>query len=405
MFSKIKKTFRNHASGKQQSEDGVPLPTRSEQLRTPHQGTRQSNMNASPLLFLPFSRRQNNGDSRNRTSVQETRVPQTPQYAPSSPHHSPRRSQHSSSRSIQSNENGFPSTSTLVESVVSRSSSHHTTANADRIRRNPREVVVHNSLPGDELRSSSTSRDERYSSIPRFSTIEGPNIRSRFRYCSPRTLEREHRHQRYPMGFFSIITSLTPGDARSTIPRPRREESDRGRSQRTPPFSLPLNEAPPPSYESLSTTYTRPKDVELKPNSHRATARAHSGGLVALSGPSSRSNFSRSLRRKRPHSSCTTKVDHRFSQALFEESRHSSGSEPDPSHEPTKDRRRSTTGIRSEGTSRPQTRHESTSVYDQPSGSSNRSIDEASRFPRSAEQAQVTTGFVTYDEWWSTRSK
>lgn len=150
------------------------------------------------------------------------------------------------------------------------------------------------------------------------------------------------------MGFFSIITSLTPGDPRSRLSRPRREESDRGPSQRAPPFSPPLYEAPPPSYESLSTTSTRPKDVESNSESHRATTRAHSGSLVAPSGPFNRPKLPRSPRKERLHSSYTPKVDRRFSQASFEESFHSSGGEPVPSHEPVKHRRRSTTGIRYE---------------------------------------------------------
>ncbi|KAF7882168.1 hypothetical protein EAF00_011684 [Botryotinia globosa] len=207
------------------------------------------------------------------------------------------------------------------------------------------------------------------------------------------------------MGFFSIITSLTPGDPRSRVSRPRREESDRGPSQRAPPFSLPPYEAPPPSYESFSTTPTRLKDVESNSESHRATTRAHSGNLVAPNGPSSRPKLPRSSRSERPHSSYTPKVDRRFSQASFEESCRSTGSEPDSSHEPTKDRRRSTAGIGSKGNSRRQTCHDSASVYSQRSGSHNHSIDESSSVPNSAEQAWVTTGFVTYDEWWSTRPK
>ncbi|TGO49196.1 hypothetical protein BOTNAR_0440g00090 [Botryotinia narcissicola] len=207
------------------------------------------------------------------------------------------------------------------------------------------------------------------------------------------------------MGFLSIITSLTPGDPRSRVSRPRREESDRGPSQRAPPFSFPLYEAPPPSYESLSTTSARPKGVELNSESHRATTRAHSESLVTPSGSSNRPQLPRSSRRERPHSSYTPKVDRRFSQASFEESRRSSGGEPGSSHEQTKDGRRSSAEVRSEGNSRRQTRHDSTSVYNQRSGSYNHSIDEASSVPRSAGQARVTTGFVTYDEWWSTRPK
>ncbi|KAF7945622.1 uncharacterized protein EAE97_004660 [Botrytis byssoidea] len=173
MFHKIKETFKSRASGKRQSEDGVPHLTRSEQLRPSHQGTRQSNMNCSNLPFLHFSRRQDNGDSRNRTSVQETSIPQTSQYAPSSPHHSPRHSQHSSSRSIQSNENGRPSTSTRAESVASRSSSHHTKST----NMSPKVVVPQGRSSRNELRPSSASRDEPRSSVPRSSiTVEGPLI-------------------------------------------------------------------------------------------------------------------------------------------------------------------------------------------------------------------------------------
>ncbi|KAF7945621.1 uncharacterized protein EAE97_004659 [Botrytis byssoidea] len=121
------------------------------------------------------------------------------------------------------------------------------------------------------------------------------------------------------MGFLRIITSLTPGDPRSRVSRPRREKSDRGPSQRAPPFSLPPYEAPPPSYESLSTTPARPKGVESNSESHRATTRAHSGSLVAPSGPSNRPKLPRSSRRERPHSSYTPKVDRRCSQAHIRE--------------------------------------------------------------------------------------
>ncbi|TGO63104.1 hypothetical protein BCON_0015g00330 [Botryotinia convoluta] len=333
----------------------------------------------------------------NCSDIQGTRVPQTPQCAPPSPHHSPRRNQRSSSRSIQSNENRRPSTSTRAESVVSSSRSHHTTSNVNRTNRNPRVVVLQGRSSRNELRSSytSSSMDEPHSSIPRFSIVERPGKKS-------------------TMGFHSILTLLTPGDPRSRLPRPRREENGRGPSQRAPPFSLPLYEAPPPAYESLSTASARPKGVLSKSDSHRATVRANSGGLVAPSGPSSRPQSSRSLQNERPRTSYTPKVDHRFSQASAEEARRSSRtseeshrfstSEPGSSHELTKDKRRSTTGIRSEDTSRRQTCYESTNVYNQPSGTFHRQQTAASRVPRSSEQARVTTGFKTYDEW-CTRSK
>ncbi|KAF5872230.1 uncharacterized protein Bfra_005584 [Botrytis fragariae] len=216
------------------------------------------------------------------------------------------------------------------------------------------------------------------------------------------------------MGFLSIITSLTPGDPRSRLPPPRREESGRGPSQRAPPFSPPLYEAPPPSYESLSTTSTRPEGFESKSDSHLATARQNSGSLVAPSGPTNRPQSSRSLQKERPHSSYTPEVDRRFSQAsaeearrssrTSEESRCSSTSEPGSSHELTKDRRPSTTGMRSKGTFRRQTHHESTDVDNHTSGTCIRCRTEASHVPRSSEQARVTTGFATYDEW-CTRSR
>ncbi|KAF7861683.1 uncharacterized protein EAF02_010637 [Botrytis sinoallii] len=207
------------------------------------------------------------------------------------------------------------------------------------------------------------------------------------------------------MGVISIITSLTPGDPRSRHPLPRREDNNRETSRRAPTFSLPRYEAAPPSYESLSTASAKFEGAVSKSDSHRAIPRPNSEGLVAHSGSSNRPQSSHSLKKERPHSSYASKVDRRFSQASFEESRHSSGGEPDLSHEPTKDRRRSATAIRSEGDSRHQTRHDSTSVYNQQSASYNHSIDEASRFPRSAEQARVTTGFATFDEWCSNRSK
>lgn len=59
---------------------------------------------------------------------------------------------------------------------------------------------------------------------------------------------------------------------------------------------------------------------------------------------------------------------------------------------------------RSEDTSRPQPRLESTNVYNRQPGIYSHSTTEASRAPRSSEQAQVTTGFATYDEW-CTRSR
>lgn len=137
MFRKIKKTFRNNASGKQQFEDCERLLAGSEQLQSSHQGTHQSNKKAPNLPFLSLGRRRNNRDPRSLSSAQETRVPQTPQYIPSSPEHPPCRNQHSSSRSIQSNENGRPSTSTRAESVRSSSASHHTTSNVSRTKRHP----------------------------------------------------------------------------------------------------------------------------------------------------------------------------------------------------------------------------------------------------------------------------
>ncbi|KAF7908799.1 hypothetical protein EAE99_011669 [Botrytis elliptica] len=165
MFHRIKNSFRNRASGRQQSEDdGVPLFTMSEQLRAAVQIAHQPNWNASP-------RRQNDRDSRNLPSVQEIRVPQTPQHAPLSPHHSSRGSQHNRSRSIQSNENGRPSMSERAESVVSRSSSHHTTST----NMNPRVVVPQSRSSRSELRLSSASRDKPRSSILRSMFIERPS--------------------------------------------------------------------------------------------------------------------------------------------------------------------------------------------------------------------------------------
>ncbi|KAF7861682.1 uncharacterized protein EAF02_010636 [Botrytis sinoallii] len=168
MFHKIKNPFRNRASGRRPSEDGVPLLTMSEQLRSSVQIAHQPNWNASP-------RRQNDRDSRNLPSVQEIRVPQTPQHAPLSPHHSSLDNQHTRSRSIQSNENGRPSTSTRAESVVSRSSSHHTTST----NMNPRVVVPQSGSSRSELRLSSASRVKPRSSILRSIFIERPSNKSR----------------------------------------------------------------------------------------------------------------------------------------------------------------------------------------------------------------------------------
>ncbi|KAM3148796.1 hypothetical protein ABEW05_010960 [Botrytis cinerea] len=178
MFRKIKKTFRNHVSGKQQFEDGERLLAGSEQLQSSHQGTHQSNKKAPNLPFLSLGRRRNNRDPRSLSSAQETRVPQTPQYIPSSPKHPPCRNQHSSSRSIQSNENGRPSTSTRAESVRSSSASHHTTSNVSRTKRHPREVVIHNGPSGNEFRSSyASSRDEPHSSVARYITVERSSVK------------------------------------------------------------------------------------------------------------------------------------------------------------------------------------------------------------------------------------
>lgn len=220
MFSKIKKTFKNHASGKQQSEDGVPLLTKSEQHGPSHQGTRQYNKKASHLPFLSFNRRQNEGDSRNHPTVQETRIPQTPQYAPSSPPRSPRRSKHSSSRSIQSNENGRPSTSTRSESVVSRSSSHHTTST----NMNSRVMVPQGRSSRNELRPSPSSRDEPRSSIPRSSiTVEQPIIISSLNDHHTTTIMRHT--EMHPRGVI-VHNSLTGDEFRpSSASRDDREPS------------------------------------------------------------------------------------------------------------------------------------------------------------------------------------
>ncbi|KAM3148797.1 hypothetical protein ABEW05_010961 [Botrytis cinerea] len=147
------------------------------------------------------------------------------------------------------------------------------------------------------------------------------------------------------MGFYRVFTLLNPGDPRSRPPRPRREESGREQSQRAPPFNPPCYEAPPPSYDSISTAFMRSEGVRSNYDNHSATARTNSGGLVAPSGPSSRPCSSHSPRRERPHSSYTSEVDRRFSQASFDKSRRSSRSEPDLSHELINDRRRSTTEI------------------------------------------------------------
>ncbi|TEY73589.1 hypothetical protein BOTCAL_0076g00210 [Botryotinia calthae] len=178
MLRKIKRTFRNNASGKQQFEDGEPLLAGSEQLQSSHQGTHQSNMKAPILPFLFFSGRRNNKDPRSLSPAQETRVPQTPQYTPHSPHHPPRCNQRSSSSSIQSNENGRSSTSTWAESVRSNSASRHTTQNVSRTKRHPREVVKHNGSSGIESRSSyASSRDEPHSSDVRYITVERPSMK------------------------------------------------------------------------------------------------------------------------------------------------------------------------------------------------------------------------------------
>ncbi|KAF7947454.1 hypothetical protein EAE96_008542 [Botrytis aclada] len=204
------------------------------------------------------------------------------------------------------------------------------------------------------------------------------------------------------MGFLSIITSFTPGDPRSRLSPPRREESGRGPSQRAPPFSPPRYEAPP-SYESLSTASTRPEGVVSTSGSHRATAGPNSRSLVAPSVPSSRPQSSSSLPKERPHSSYTPRVDRRISQAASDAGRRSSDGGPDPSHRLANDRRHSTTGIRrrSEGTSQRQNGHRSTNVDSHISGTYNHSTAEASCVPRSSEQARVTTGFKAYDEWWN----
>ena len=154
------------------------------------------------------------------------------------------------------------------------------------------------------------------------------------------------------MGFYRVFTLLNPGDPRSRPPRPRREESGREQSQRAPPFNPPCYEAPPPSYDSISTASVRSEGVRSNYDSHSATAGTNSGGLVAPSGPSSRPCSSHSSRRERPHSSYTSEVDRRFSQASFDKSRRSSRSEPDLSHELINDRRWSTTGIRYESSPR-----------------------------------------------------
>ncbi|CCD53703.1 hypothetical protein BofuT4_P132570.1 [Botrytis cinerea T4] len=206
------------------------------------------------------------------------------------------------------------------------------------------------------------------------------------------------------MGFYRVFTLLNPGDPRSRPPRPRREESGREQSQRAPPFNPPCYEAPPPSYDSISTASVRSEGVRSNYDSHSATAGTNSGGLVAPSGPSSRPCSSHSSRRERPHSSYTSEVDRRFSQASFDKSRRSSRSEPDLSHELINDRRRSTTGIRPESNSRRQTRHESTNAYNQKSITYNHNTSEASHVSRSSEQPGATTGFATYDEW-CTRSR
>ncbi|TEY73588.1 hypothetical protein BOTCAL_0076g00200 [Botryotinia calthae] len=208
------------------------------------------------------------------------------------------------------------------------------------------------------------------------------------------------------MGFHSVFTSLNPGDPRSRIPRPRHEESGREPSQRAPPFNPPRYEAPPPPYDSISTASMRSEGVRSSSDSHRAIARPNSRDLVEPSGPFSRPHSSRSSRKERPHSSYTSEVDRRFFQASFDNGRRSSRSEPDLSHELINDRRRSATGIRlrSEINSRQQTRHKSTSEYNQQSGTYNHNITESSNVPRSSEQPRVTTGFATYDEW-CTRSR
>ncbi|KAF7908798.1 hypothetical protein EAE99_011668 [Botrytis elliptica] len=209
------------------------------------------------------------------------------------------------------------------------------------------------------------------------------------------------------MGLHKILTFLTPGDARSRVPPPQREDSNRERSQRASTFSLPPYETAPPSYESLSTASAKFEGAVSKSDSHRALPRPNSEGLVAHSGSSNRPQSSRSLKKEGPHSSYAPKVDRRFSQASFEESRHSSGGEPDLSLEPTKDRRRSTTGIRrrSEGNHQRQFHHKSANVSNQPPSTFQRQETSASHKAGSSEQARVTTGIATFDEWYSTRSK
>ncbi|KAF7903742.1 uncharacterized protein EAF01_006791 [Botrytis porri] len=160
MFRNLKKTLRKHASGKKQSEDGEPLLAESEQHRPSHQGTHQSNVNASPLPFLSFGRHRKDRETLSASSVQETRVPQTNQYAPLSSHRPSRHNRRSTSRSIRSDENSRLSTSTRAESVVSSSGSHCTTSNMNRASGNPRVVILQGRSSRDEHRPSSASRDE-----------------------------------------------------------------------------------------------------------------------------------------------------------------------------------------------------------------------------------------------------